>query len=548
MKQADPPPATRSLDARTLPTAEDLSGKTLGDYLILRRLGQGGMGQVYLAEQRSLKRRVALKILKSELAASPTSLKRFQLEAEAAARITHANIVQVYAFGATERRHFIALEYVDGCTLRDYVLRKGPPPLALALSIMRQAAAALQRASEHGVIHRDVKPENVLLTRKGEVKVADFGLSRCLTEDQQPLHLTQSGVTLGTPLYMSPEQVEGRPLDPRTDIYSLGATFYFMFTGRPPFQGRSAFEVAVQHVQAEPEPLRQLRPDVPEPLNRIIRKMMAKRPEHRYVNGRELLRDLTQFREELAASLKAAGGSMGLSSLAISQISSPSTTLARMSPRRKVGTVWLAVLGAVTVVMAAVGGGLLGWASRSAPTTPSPPPRLPATIKALRDTAELRTADEQLLQKMIKQYRTPQDETQLNLGLGHCMELSLIYLDQWRLDEADEFFTQELMNSVSKAYATFGSLGHAIVGAFRDHAQESNRVFLDVFTSNDPGALKTRTWINRNPSFLSYIARALDYNAANNAAANQPFPGILQDLRKPQPFPLPRGEERSASQ
>src|SRR5262249_21156723 len=150
--------------------------------------------------QRSLKREVALKVLKPELAANTTALKRFQSEAESLARITHANIVQVYAIGQADGLHYMALEYVRGTNLRDYLNRKGTPELPIALSVMRQVAAALQRAGELGIVHRDIKPENILLTRKGEVKVADFGLSRCFLPDAQPLNLTQSGVTMGTPL------------------------------------------------------------------------------------------------------------------------------------------------------------------------------------------------------------------------------------------------------------------------------------------------------------------------------------------------------------
>src|SRR5438874_9286846 len=184
----------------------DLTGRTLGDFQILRRIGQGGMGQVYLAEQRSLKRKVALKILRGEVAANPSSLQRFRAEAEAIARASHANIVQVYAFSEADGLHYMALEYVEGRNLREYLAKKGPPEVLLGLSIMRQVAAALQRASELGIIHRDIKPENILLTRKGEVKVADFGLSRDLLQvEGATVNLTQSHVTMGTPLYMSPE-------------------------------------------------------------------------------------------------------------------------------------------------------------------------------------------------------------------------------------------------------------------------------------------------------------------------------------------------------
>src|SRR5205823_13501872 len=173
---------------------------------------------VFLAERLCLLRKVALKCLRPRRAASPVALRRFQQEAEAVARVTHANIVQVYFVGEGHGRQFMALEYVEGRNLRDYLNRKGPPDLPVALSVMRQVAVALQRAGESGIVHRDLKPENILLTRKGEVKVADFGLSRVLGQDQE-LSVTQSGQTVGTPLYMSPEQVQGKPLDPRSDVY-----------------------------------------------------------------------------------------------------------------------------------------------------------------------------------------------------------------------------------------------------------------------------------------------------------------------------------------
>ena len=179
---------------------EDLAGKIIGDYSVLRCLGKGGMGQVYLAEQISLKRKVALKILRSDLAANTTSLSRFKAEAEAVARATHANIVQIYAIGEERGLHYMALEFVEGKNLREYLEKKGPPEALVALTIIRQVAAALQRAHELGLVHRDVKPENFLLTRKVEVKVADFGLSRLLADDVPALHLTQSGVSMGTPL------------------------------------------------------------------------------------------------------------------------------------------------------------------------------------------------------------------------------------------------------------------------------------------------------------------------------------------------------------
>src|SRR5229473_4494583 len=189
----------------------------------------------------------------------------------------------------------MALEYVEGFNLREYLIKKGPPQVPLALSIMRQVASALAEANEHGIVHRDIKPENILLTRKGQVKVADFGLARCFAQDQQTLNLTQSGVTMGTPLYMSPEQVQGQTLDARTDIYSFGVTCYHMLAGEPPFKGDTPFEVALQHVQAEPRPLREIRPDLPPDMCAIVEKMMAKQPDQRYQTGRDLLKDLNRL-------------------------------------------------------------------------------------------------------------------------------------------------------------------------------------------------------------------------------------------------------------
>ncbi|MGQ9576516.1 MAG: serine/threonine protein kinase [Thermoguttaceae bacterium] len=274
----------------------DLSGRQLGDFYILRRLGQGAMAVVYLAEQLSLKRRVALKVLKRSLATDQTYVKRFQREAQAAAALVHSNIVQIYEVGHTDGVYFIAQEYVQGLNLRQWVERNGAPDLRLALLIMRQVVAALAKAAEHGIVHRDIKPENVMLTRSGEVKVADFGLAR-LQDQKDAVEMTEVGITVGTPLYMSPEQVEGRPLDSRSDLYSFGVTCYQMLAGRPPFSGETALSVALQHLNKLPEPLENHRPDLPPALCRTVHKMLAKNPEHRFQSPQELLRELRRLQQ-----------------------------------------------------------------------------------------------------------------------------------------------------------------------------------------------------------------------------------------------------------
>jgi serine/threonine-protein kinase len=494
----------------------DLTGQTLGDFRVLHRLGQGGMGQVYLAEQISLKRKVALKVLRAE-AAQGTSLQRFQVEAEAVARATHANIVQVYWIGEANGQYFMALEYVEGRNLRDFVEKKGPPEVLVAISIMRQVAAALQRASELGVIHRDIKPENILLTRKGEVKVADFGLSRIA--DGQPLNLTQTGVSMGTPLYMSPEQVEGKAIDARTDIYSFGATCYHLLAGQPPFRGQTPFEVAFQHVQNEPVPLAQVRPDLPAELCAIVHKMMAKKREQRYQNGAEIVQDLARLRDALV------GVTGGQPTLAISQGPQPAapgdlaTTQISfaLAPRRR----YLPWLAAGSIALALAGGLLAGrlWRSK-----PEPPPDRPS----LRTPTAAQEREKELL-RSIQLSSQPEDQLTRMSGLRDRIELGFLYLEARRLDDADRFFKNlDRAEEKTRSYRQLGKLGQAMVLAFQDKPMLSNRQFLLALK----GEGFSRSWLNR-PRVREMVALALDQNLKN---APKAFPESLKPLlRPPQP-------------
>lgn len=303
----------------------DLVGKQLGDFRVLRRLGSGAMAEVFLAEQLSLKRPVALKILRNELLeeSDDTHLKRFVQEATAAANLNHPHIVQVYSIGNQENFHFIAQEYVAGMTLREWLRKSGPPEALRAIYVIRQVALALQAADEAGIVHRDIKPENILLTKKLEAKVTDFGLAQLSRKDENT-QLTQVGMTMGTPLYMSPEQVAGKSLDHRSDIYSLGVTAYHLLAGAPPFQGETALSVAVQHINVDPELLVASRPDLPVALCQIVEKMMAKRPEDRYQHAGELAEDLAR----LGTSLKQDPSNA-------SKLSLGSFSVARRSPQGK---------------------------------------------------------------------------------------------------------------------------------------------------------------------------------------------------------------------
>jgi serine/threonine-protein kinase len=288
----------------------ELVGKTLKDYYVLRRLGQGAMAEVYLAQQLSLGRQVALKVLNAELARDPVYVERFQHEARAAAALVHAGIVQIYEVGQSDTgpgigAHFIAQEYVPGRNLGEVIRSRGRLEPALALDILRQVAAALAKAASEGIVHRDIKPENIMLARSGEVKVADFGLARVQGDHPsggaRGVNLTQVGITMGTPLYMSPEQIEGRPLDSRSDIYSLGVTAYHMLTGTPPHTGDTPLTVAMQHLNQAPEPLDKQRPDVPRELAAIVHRMLAKKPADRYADPAALLRELHSLAKQGAA-------------------------------------------------------------------------------------------------------------------------------------------------------------------------------------------------------------------------------------------------------
>jgi serine/threonine protein kinase len=272
----------------------DLTGRQLGDYLLLRRLGQGGMAEVYLAEQISLCRRIAFKVLRSNLALDANYIRRFRVEAQTVASLVHPNIVQVYDVGVLEGVHYIAQEYVLGKNLKQVMQVEKSLPLRTVVSIMRQVASALERAARSNIVHRDIKPENILLTSGGEVKVADFGLAR--SEKSSSLELTQDNTALGTPLYMSPEQIEARGIDARSDIYSYGVTFYQLLAGRPPFEGDSPIQVAWKHVNTPPAPLEEaaLLPNLPKQLIDIIHKALAKKPEERFQSPVEILRDLRE--------------------------------------------------------------------------------------------------------------------------------------------------------------------------------------------------------------------------------------------------------------
>jgi eukaryotic-like serine/threonine-protein kinase len=274
-------------------TPQSLSDmKMLGKYQIEKRIGAGGMGTVYLARDTQLKRVVALKVLSRDKAQNPTLVKRFQAEAQAAAQLRHANIVAVYDSGEADGFLFIAMEYVEGQDLFEMVQRRGVTPVKRSIEIIKQVAAALQHAYEQNIVHRDIKPSNLLIARNGVVKLTDLGLARSV-DDTLETNITRAGTTVGTVDYMSPEQARNSKLaDIRSDLYSLGCTWYQMLTGEPPYpEGSVTNKLQAHAVKPIPDP-RDKNPNIPEGLTAVLQRMMAKKPEDRYQTPAELLDDL----------------------------------------------------------------------------------------------------------------------------------------------------------------------------------------------------------------------------------------------------------------
>ena len=528
-------PLTKSSARTEAPTDfnPNLAGQTFGDFRLLRKLGQGGMGQVYLAEQVSLKRKVAVKMLREEVAANSTALARFQSESKTIAKLSHANVVQAYTVGEHDGRHYLALEYVEGVSLREYMARKGPLDVPLVLSIMKQVANALHRAAEMDIVHRDIKPENILLTRKGEAKVADFGLSLCLTHEDR-VDLTREGSTVGTPLYMSPEQIEGKEIDCRSDIYSFGVTCYHMLTGHVPFDGSNAYAVAAKHMHEEAKPLEKIRPDLPRALCDLIRKMMAKKPGERYASPRELLNEVSRVRKSLGT----ANTELAIVADTPVDDDAPEIQKPRMKAKPASRQPMVLALGGVAVVgvlalvavAAVLGlGAAFAWKKRSQPqaepTVLAPVPVVNEEVPAVRPdaTEALRLAVEQHLKEFPGK----------PAGVDACIDLAVLYLEQNKTQEAEALFRRMTERKPPSSYYFVGRLGLAVTDAANNNDKASHAKFKELFDgkSKDNRVQVLNDYLTRSPDFAAWVNEADTHNVRKGGGVD--LGGFPKTFRRP---------------
>src|SRR5437660_5954861 len=260
-----------------------------GRYRIMRKLGAGGMANVYLAEDQELGRRVAIKLLNDRHAGDDQFIERFRREAKNAAGLSHPNIVSIYDRGEAQGTYYIAMEYLDGTTLKELIVTRGQTPISVAIDYARQILAAVRFAHRHGIVHRDIKPHNVLVDAEGRLKVTDFGIARAGASQ-----MTEAGSIIGTAQYLSPEQAKGAPVDQTSDLYSVGVLLYELLTGTAPFSGDTPVEIAMKHLSSVPEPPSAHRAEIPHDLDMVVMRALAKDPSERYQSAEEFDADLAR--------------------------------------------------------------------------------------------------------------------------------------------------------------------------------------------------------------------------------------------------------------
>ena len=270
----------------------NLEGKLLGNrYEIIEKIGNGGMATVYKATDKVLKRNVAVKILRDEFTTDEEFIKRFEVEAQSAARLTHPNIVSIYDVGVEDNLHYIVMELIQGKTLKEIILEeRGPLPWKWSVNVAKQIASALETAHRNNIIHRDIKPHNIIITEDGIAKVTDFGIAKAVSNST----ITAFGTTIGSVHYFSPEHARGGYTDAKSDLYSLGVVLYEMVTGKLPFDADTPVSVALKHMQEKPKEPIEVNPNVPKAVNKIIMKALQKDPNLRYQSATDMLVDLNK--------------------------------------------------------------------------------------------------------------------------------------------------------------------------------------------------------------------------------------------------------------
>jgi serine/threonine-protein kinase len=338
-----------------------------GRYQIIRKLGSGGMANVYLAADQELGRRVAIKILDDRHARDEQFVERFRREAQNAAGLSHPNIVSIYDRGEAEGTYYIAMEHIEGRTLKELLVRRGPSPLGTAIDYTRQILSALRFAHRNGIVHRDIKPHNVIVDAEGRVKVMDFGIARAGAASQ----MTEAGSIIGTAQYLSPEQARGAPVDQTSDLYSTGIVLYELLTGTVPFTGETPVEIAMKHLSQVPAPPSTHRPEIPRDLDYVVLRALAKSPADRYHSAEEMDSDLERIARGIGVSAETAEAATSV--LSGRELGEAATTVGgpaaaptgttytpgryyeyEQGPRR--GSVWPWLLALLLLVGAAVGG------------------------------------------------------------------------------------------------------------------------------------------------------------------------------------------------
>jgi serine/threonine-protein kinase len=392
-------------------------------YRITRKLGAGGMANVYLAEDQELGRRVAIKILNERHANDDQFVERFRREAKNAAGLSHPNVVSIYDRGEAEGTYYIAMEYVEGRTLKDLILTRGPSPIGIAIDYTRQILQALRFAHRAGIVHRDIKPHNVIVDGDGRVKVADFGIARAGASQ-----MTEAGSIIGTAQYLSPEQARGAPVDQTSDLYSVGIVLYELLTGTVPFNGDTPVEIAMKHLSQTPEPPSSKRHDVPPDLDKIVLRALAKDPADRYGSAEEMDADLDRVGRGLgvapetdeAATTVLAGAGATSAGTAATMVRKAQTDETRyqpgryyeydeVRPRRRSLWPWLIGLG---LLLAAIVGGIFVY-DRIQDQLAAAQPVVVPDVRGIKESNAVQQVSEKGLEPEVQ--RKPDNETPVGL-------------------------------------------------------------------------------------------------------------------------------------